>query len=911
MRNRLVAGIGVVVVVVAVVLFVWRRSPSEKHAAAPAGQAKLVEGARHDDTQPRAGGEGAPQAPVLVDDDPAGTLRLEGQVVDADDHPAGGVTVVLGSNPPRTATTEADGAFGFDALVARPYSLVARGGQGVAGPITAKLTATSDPVVLHLRPAAKVTVTVVGPDGAALDGATVELRGFDEQRQTTKAGTATFAQVVPGGYQVAAWTGKLPRTLDWLQVGPGETTAKLRLVPGAPVVGRVVDDGGKGVSGARVTYHGASDWSQQADSRLDAVVTEKDGGFRIPAMPAGSFRFVAAQEEYAPGTSSLVTLDGKSERTGLVITMAAGATVRGKVVDGAQQPISGARVRIGGVSKRGMIFAPPRQAYSDAKGTFEIKGLPRKELAAVAMHETGASATQELDTTQGNVENLVLVLDVTGTIAGSVVDPSGQPVEGVQVSAGPNFRDQGAADFSAFRLRGMPSELTDASGKFTLTGLAQGSYSISAVRERAASRGRRGATEGTIAKTGTKDLKIVLQPEGGVKGKVQFTDGSSPEAFSVSVGFSQQSFVGDGSFELDDLPPQKYDLSVRGPSLRSTSVQVTVPPGKTVDVGTITVSRGRVLQGVVVADGQPVPNATVYAGRMVFGNGTSASTSMGPMGPAAKQATTDKDGTFSLAGFNDGDLAITAEHPDIGRSKALRIPTEMPGQGQLVLELQKFGSLRGVLRTGNTPTEGVIVSCQSTTTPGAIYGVASGPDGAYRYDRLAPDTYKVSATVGMPMTGMTFYSKEVTVLPGKEAVVDLAVDPGAVTLQVVPVPKSGKLGSANVWVVTGVITARTASEMSVRVAAAGPGNAHWVIIRQGEPASVNELTPGQYSACVVPFPIEVQGMAAMGYSERHGDKLPAFCQVVNVTAAPATQTTKVPIEIPPFISDGAGSGSGG
>ena len=68
--------------------------------------------------------------------------------------------------------------------------------------------------------------------------------------------------------------------------------------------------------------------------------------------------------------------------------------------------------------------------------------------------------------------------------------------------------------------------------------------------------------------------------------------------------------------------------------------------------------------------------------------------------------------------------------------------------------------------------------------------------------------------------------------------------------------------------------------------------------------------PGTYSACVVPFPAEVRGMAAMGYVERHGDKLPAFCQGVTVNAAPATQQAQVPVEIPPYIPDQTGSGSG-
>src|SRR5262249_44627541 len=157
---------------------------------------------------------------------------------------------------------------------------------------------------------------------------------------------------------------------------------------------------------------------------------------------------------------------------------------RGRVVDASKAPLSGARVRIGIASRRGVIFEPPRQVYSDANGTFEIKGLPKRELAAVAMHDRGAAQTIDVGATRGDVGDVTLIVDVTGTIAGVVIDPQGQPVEGVQVSAGPNFRDQGAggADFTQWRMRGFPQELTDASGHFTLTGLAQGSYMITAMR---------------------------------------------------------------------------------------------------------------------------------------------------------------------------------------------------------------------------------------------------------------------------------------------------------------------------------------------------------------------------------------------------------------------------------------------
>jgi hypothetical protein len=276
----------------------------------------------------------------------------------------------------------------------------------------------------------------------------------------------------------------------------------------------------------------------------------------------------------------------------------------------------------------------------------------------------------------------------------------------------------------------------------------------------------------------------------------------------------------------------------------------------------------------------------------------------------AKQATTDEGGKFSITGFNPGDLAIVAEHPDTGRSKAMRVPTDMPGQQNLVLELQKFGAIKGVLRVNGKPAEGVFVSCQSTTTPGAIYAVSSGPDGTYRYDRLAPDTYKISATVGMPMMGMKFYSQEIVVPPGKEVTIDLAADPGTVTLEVKAVAKSGKVGVANAFIATGTVVARTATELGLKMAAAGPSSSQWVIIRNGEPAKFNEVVPGAYTACVVPFPAEVQGMGAMGYAERNSDSLPAYCQKVAVAPAPATQTATVTVELPAFVPDSGGAGSG-
>jgi protocatechuate 3,4-dioxygenase beta subunit len=339
-------------IVVAAGLAIWLaigrdEAASKKGTAAAKAQDRPGTAARGSGGAPGGGGDAPGGGVILIDDDPKGALRLEGQVLDAHDEPVGGATVVLSSNPPRTTTTEDDGSFAFDALVGRPYQLVARAPAGVAGPITARLTAESPPVILKLRAASRVTVEVVDDKGAPVDGASIELRGIDTQTATTVKGTATIAPVVPGWYGLAAWAPGFARSYQWMQVAGDSTTARVALRRGARVSGRVVDETGAPIRGARVVFHGASDWSVQIDERRDGQLTDGDGRFTFDAIGAGSVRFDARHPAYAPGSTAIVTLDGIMPLDNVEIVMQEGATVAGTVVDKSGKPVASARVRIG------------------------------------------------------------------------------------------------------------------------------------------------------------------------------------------------------------------------------------------------------------------------------------------------------------------------------------------------------------------------------------------------------------------------------------------------------------------------------------------------------------------------------------------------------------------------------------
>jgi hypothetical protein len=329
-----------------------------------------------------------------------------------------------------------------------------------------------------------------------------------------------------------------------------------------------------------------------------------------------------------------------------------------------------------------------------------------------------------------------------------------------------------------------------------------------------------------------------------------------------------------------------------------------VEPGKTTEFGTIVVTAGRKLGGVVLFEGKPVAGATVYAGAWLVGSRLRAadgpSASARAPGGEAQQATTGADGTFTLEGFADVELVVVAEHRSHGRSRPLRWGTGT-GQDVVRLALLAYGSLRGRV-TGAPLGDGVMVIAQSMSAPAAAAKVGVGPDGVFRFEQLAPDVYKVSATTGSHETGMRQTSAQVEVSSGKEAQLDLAVTRGAITLEAEVKTAQGQPGLV-IWVLApGRLIARTDRELRASAATAGAGASQQGIGRP--PLRIAEVGAGAHTLCIVPLPRELDSPShALTYAERYDGSLAVVCETLEVRAAPTRQRLTLNATVPAFVSD--------
>lgn len=237
------------------------------------------------------------------------------------------------------------------------------------------------PLVLHLRPAASLTVRVIDPAGAPVRGATVVLDpasaplapGAGTARAVDAAGEVRYAGVDDRAHlqlRVAGPGDFLPET-----VSPTRLTAPVQvvLVRGADLHGLLVDARThRPVAGCRIL------------TRDGPVTTDRQGRFTIPDAPYGQVavwpRCDAYGTDYDRARSGLALVH-TPRNPGRVHRVAArhNQLIAGRVTDEAGRPLAGATVSVmprRAPPDRGRMWDPPiERTTTDANGRFRFTGF--------------------------------------------------------------------------------------------------------------------------------------------------------------------------------------------------------------------------------------------------------------------------------------------------------------------------------------------------------------------------------------------------------------------------------------------------------------------------------------------------------------------------------------------------------
>ena len=180
---------------------------------------------------------------------------------------------------------------------------------------------------------------------------------------------------------------------------------------------------------------------------------------------------------------------------------------------------------------------------------------------------------------------------------------------------------------------------------------------------------------------------------------------------------------------------------------------------------------------------------------------------------------------------------------------------------QMRLELAPYGSLEGKVIKGGAPEADVRIGVSSLTSPDVTFGVASGADGNFRFDRLAPDDYKVSAMVGAsPMRGFGFQAQKVTVTSGKTTKATITLSTGDIELAVAIVETAGKpLNFTWVTAVRGQVAAENARQLQLEIGRQPEGYSAQAFSIAGMAATVRNLDTGTCRSVELPILRKSQG----------------------------------------------------
>ncbi|HUV65990.1 MAG TPA: sigma-70 family RNA polymerase sigma factor, partial [Sedimentisphaerales bacterium] len=196
-----------------------------------------------------------------------------------------------------------------------------------------------------------------------------------------------------------------------------------------------------------------------------AHFVDEQGRFGVEVVGPGIYQLQVAADGYAPSWSGQISTD---EPAPVVVRLAPGGTIKGKVVNAEGQAISGAKViplsKAGGNTYQTQdMFCSEEGAVETVGGEFTLKNLPAGPETLKAVHpDYTFSVEQNIVVVEGQTtDGVEIVLSKGAVVEGYVYDGDGKPDAGVTLY----FQDAGAYGGSDGREESrLGTAITDSNG---------------------------------------------------------------------------------------------------------------------------------------------------------------------------------------------------------------------------------------------------------------------------------------------------------------------------------------------------------------------------------------------------------------------------------------------------------------
>ncbi|MDD5704785.1 MAG: carboxypeptidase-like regulatory domain-containing protein [Kiritimatiellae bacterium] len=509
---------------------------------------------------------------------------------------------------------------------------------------------------------AELTGSVYGDGGKPLPNCEVllELRltaGCTHYVETARAHTAAdgsfaFSALALGRYRCRVVSDSHASSPREIEVNEEFAFVEIHAEPGGVVTGRVLDDAGKPLAGARV-YAG--------DGASGSVFTSTNGQYRISGLQAGdrTLRIMASNYVIKAGDD-------------VAVKLGAGAVVERDIqmihAAGLRLSLTGATAAVAVPASVGvrltMMQTEPNRSHSQHRtvsvrnGVIALSGLRPGDCTVTLDAELGKpSIAVKLES--GRETRAGLILPIVSTLSGQLVDEAGLALSNANVTASmvteTRRRRPRRLDFDLVDRHLRAS--TGSDGRFAVSGLTTGKWNVTFSHPDCVSTSEQvvvpiaagSARSRYVLSRGATFSGRVVDETGKPVGEVALTMTSRT---SQDDGGSQHTSTdADGRFRLTGLPPGNLELRISSDShLPLRQNWDTLPPDD--PARTLVLSNGLVIAGQVSdADGKPVPEVDAR----VFG----------PMRNQARvehvnrTTKTGADGTFKISGLPAGSYRLT------------------------------------------------------------------------------------------------------------------------------------------------------------------------------------------------------------------------------------------------------------